>query len=68
MKLALGFSSVKWRLSPRWFTWMGAARQQEGTDHHVRFEDLSPHILRDLGLSQQHARDLMAEERTRFLA
>lgn len=42
-------------------------RHSDGRDNRVRIEDLSPHILRDLGISTQDARDFAAQERARFL-
>ena len=45
----------------------GRRRSSDGTEHHVQLECLSPHILSDLGISADHARDLAARERGRFL-
>ena len=63
MKLAMALSTLKWR-----FPWQRATIEKAGTEQRVRFEDLSPHILRNLGFSPQHARDLVALERARFLS
>lgn len=72
MRENAGFATVRWfAASLAAFSWLGRIRLGRRTDcreQSVRFEDLSPHILRDLGFSAQHARDLAAQERTRFLS
>jgi len=68
MKLALDFSVVGWLTVLSWLPRLGRGRHLEGREHRVRFEDLSPHILRDLGFSTRDARDMVAAERSRLLS
>ena len=49
------------------FARLGRRQSSDGKEHRVDLEQLSPHILRDLGISADHARDLVAQERARFL-
>ncbi|MBK8160851.1 MAG: hypothetical protein IPK59_19505 [Rhodospirillaceae bacterium] len=49
------------------FAKLGGRPASAGKEHRVDLESLSPHILRDLGISADHARDLAAGERARYL-
>lgn len=49
------------------FAKFGRRATSDGKAYRVNLKSLSPHILRDLGVSADHARDLAAEERARFL-
>nr|WP_298689885.1 hypothetical protein [uncultured Dongia sp.] len=68
MKLVLDFSAVGWLTVLSWFPRLRPSRRSEGREHRVRFEDLSPHVLRDLGFSTHDARDMVATERSRLLS
>jgi hypothetical protein len=71
MKLQMNYATSRWRTIPSWlalswFPWLRLSRRSDGRTHRVRFEDLSPHVLRDLGISARDARDMMATERSRL--
>lgn len=72
MRENAGLATARWfATSLATFSWLWKMRLGRRTDcreQRVRFEDLSPHILRDLGFSAQHARDMVAQERARFLS
>ncbi|MBV5324419.1 MAG: hypothetical protein J0626_03655 [Rhodospirillaceae bacterium] len=55
--------AVQWHVAK-----LGGRPSSAGKEHRVDLESLSPHILRDLGISADHARDLAAGERARFLS
>jgi|JI10StandDraft_1071094.scaffolds.fasta_scaffold48523_2 hypothetical protein len=49
------------------FARLGGRPTRAGKEHRVDLKLLSPHVLRDLGISADHARDLAAGERAQFL-
>jgi hypothetical protein len=68
MKTGSDFYTSRWLTVLSWLPRLRRDRRVVSREHCVRFEDLSPHVLRDLGFSQRDARDMAAQERMRFLS